>query len=164
MIVALKSMPWLAIILIAFLLWIGMRATRPRTIRYRQLYILPSVFLAISANQMLSIYAWNIQVFAAWATAVVVVGTVSWWAAQRMPVRIDRSTGMIDLPGTWITLSVILAFIAARLYSGRMLYVTPEIRFDTGFATNILAMSGGVTGYYLGRSGAFLSRYFLTKE
>ena len=100
----------------------------------------------------------------AWVAAVAVAGGISWWMAERTPIRIDRGSKTIDLPGTWVTLSLILVFIGARLYFGRQLHVTPELRFDANFTANILAMTGTVTGYYLGRSSAFLSRFFRTSE
>ena len=157
---ALTHRPLMAIILVAFLLWIGVRAVRPRTIRYRQLYILPSVFLAISANQMFLTYAVEIWGFLAWVATTILACGVSWRMSEKTSIHIDRSAGTIELPGTWVTLSLILLFIGARLYFGRQLYSIPELRNDPGFTAQILAMTGIVSGYYLGRSGSFLIRYF----
>lgn len=159
---SLTDMPLFVIFLIVFLIWIGVRAIKPRSIRYRQLYILPSVFLAISANQMFNSYPMSETVFQAWSAATILAGIFSWQLAQKTPIHIDRDAGRIELPGTWVTLSLILAFIGARLYFGRQLYVSPEMRMDELFTAQILAMTGLVTGYYLGRSGSFLIRFFRT--
>jgi len=160
MIYVLTNMPWLAIILIVFLIWVGVRAIGPRTIRYRQLYILPSTFMVISANQIFNSYNVNLGGFLAWSAATLVAGGISLWIAEKTPINFDKLAGTIDLPGTWVTLSLILIFIAARIYFGRQLYVTPELRADVNFTAKIVAMTGLVTGYYLGRSGSFLIRYF----
>ena len=160
MIYALTNMPVLAIALIVFLIWVGVRAINPRTIRYRQLYILPSTFMVISANQIFNSYNVNLGGFLAWSAATVVAGGISLWIAGKTPINFDKLTGTIDLPGTWVTLSLILIFIGARIYFGRQLYVTPELRADVNFTAKIVAMTGLVTGYYLGRSGSFLIRYF----
>jgi hypothetical protein len=157
---AFTDKPFLAIALIAFLIWVGVRAIKPRTIRYRQLYILPSVFLAISANQLFNAYAFSATGILAWAITTSVAGIVSWRLAEKAPIDIQREAGRIGLPGTRVTLSLILIFIAARLYFGRQLYSIPELRNDPGFTAQILAMTGIVSGYYLGRSGSFLIRYF----
>ncbi|NQU56993.1 MAG: hypothetical protein HQ513_07145 [Rhodospirillales bacterium] len=160
MIYTLTNMPVLAIVLIVFLVWIGVRAIAPRTVRFRQLYILPSTFMVISANQIFNSYNVSLGGFLAWSAATVVAGGISLWIAERTPINFDRLAGTIDLPGTWVTLSLILIFIAARIYFGRQLYVTPELRTDVSFTAKIVTMTGLVTGYYLGRSGSFLIRYF----
>ncbi len=159
---AFSDRPLLAIALIAFLVWVGVRAIKPRIIRYRQLYILPSVFVAISANQLFNSYSFSLIGFIAWAIATLAAGIISWRNAQQTQIQIDRGAGKIDLPGTWITLSLILLFIAARLYFGRQLYAHPDLRTDPVFTGQILAITGLVTGYYLGRSGSFLIRFFRT--
>lgn len=159
---ALSNKPWLALSMIAFLVWIGVRALAPRSIRYRQLYILPSVFLFISANQMFNTYATGILGFVVWACAIFLAGVISWRIAQKTPIEIDKAVGRIELPGTRMTLSLILIFIGARLYFGRQMYSLPNLRYDEGFIAQILAMTGFVTGYYLGRSTSFLIRYFRT--
>jgi hypothetical protein len=162
MIFAFKNMPLLVFFLIAFLLWIGVRALKARTIRYRQLYILPSVFLAISANQMFNTYALGLWSFLSWAIATVLAAVVSWRLAEQTSIHHDHNKGTIELPGTWVTLCLILLFIAARLYFGRQLYVTPELQSDQGFIAQILGTTGLICGYYLGRSGSYLIRYFRT--
>ncbi|MBL6931802.1 MAG: hypothetical protein ISR45_02550 [Rhodospirillales bacterium] len=159
---ALTDSQFFAIILIAFLIWIGMRAIRPRTIRYRQLYILPSVFLAISFNQLFNSYTFSIVGLLAWLVAALSAGVMSWRSAEKTQIQIERKAGRIGLPGTWLTLSLVLVFITARLYFGRQLSVTPQLRSDFAFTAQILAISGVVTGYYLGRSCSFLLRYFRT--
>jgi len=160
MIYILSNMPVLAIFMIGFLVWVGVRAINPRAIRYRQLYILPSTFMIISANQIFNSYNVSLGGFLAWSAATVVAGGISLWIAEKTPINFDRIAGTIDLPGTWVTLSLILIFICARIYFGRQLYVTPELRTDVRFTAKIVATTGLVTGYYLGRSGSFLNRYF----
>ena len=154
---AIIDRPLLANILILFLIWIGVRAIKPRAIRYRQLYILPSVFLAVSANQLFSAYAFSTAALLSWIAATIVAGVASWRMAEKTPIQIKRETGMIELPGTWITLAIILVFIATRFYIGRQLSVSPELRADEGFITWILVSTGIICGYYLGRSASFMT-------
>ena len=156
--------PLLGIVLIIFLVWNGVRSTKPRTIRYRQLYILPSIFLFISANQLFNSYTLSAGSILVWLIATIVAGGISWRFVEKMPAQIDRSTGMIELPGTWVALSLVLFFIGARLYFGRQLYTTPALRTDQGFITQIVVTTGLLTGYYLGRSSSFLIRFFRTSS
>lgn len=157
---SLSDRPVLTLALIAFLIWVGLRALKPRTIRYRQLYILPSVFLVISANQLFNSYPFSPIGLTVWVVMTGLAGIVSWRMAQDTSIGIDREKGRIDLPGTRITLSLMLLFIAARLYFGRQLFLHPELKTAPEFTSQIVAMSGLITGYYLGRSGSFLKRFF----
>ncbi len=120
------------------------------------------MFPTISINQLLYSYDFSVFGVIAWGIAALSMGIVSWKLAEKMQIRIQRKEGRNELPGTWMTISLISIFIVTRLYFGRQLFTSPELRYDIAFSVQVLAVTGLITGYYLGRSASFLARYFRT--
>ena len=141
---------------------LGARATRPRTIRRRQLYIAPSVFLFLSVNQLLHTYPATAGALLAWGGAALLAAIGGWRLAGRAAIAVDRRAGRIALPGSWLALLVIVTAFAARFYFAERMAAEPALRTVPLFYTEALAVMGLATGYYLGRAGCFLRRYFAT--
>jgi hypothetical protein len=142
-------------LLLALLVWQGMKATRPQTIAIWHALLLPVIFTIwglsrIGINQQMTIgplIAWAVC-----ALALLPVGILT-----PRPLEIDRTTGRIFRQGSVFPL-IRNIVVFALLYAAAVL---AAMRAD-GLAIGAIisrAISGGTSGYFIGSAFALLREY-----
>jgi hypothetical protein len=145
--------------LFAYLVWLGIRATRPRTVTIWRSLIVPAVFIVWGLSRLLSRqdYAWPLVTWVAAAAVLLVIGLLT---AQ--PFELDHTTGEIKRPGSWVPLIRNVTVFALQYAVAVIAAVDPH---DATTAAIIgRAISGGTTGYFLGRTIALLRQYFRQRK
>ena len=146
--------------LFAWLVWLGIKAMRPRTVTIWRSLIVPAVFIFWGLSRLFSRQQEVMWPLVSWLAAATVLLSVGLLTAR--PLELDHKTGEIKRPGspvplirnvTVFTLQYTVAVIAA---------VDPH---DATFAAIIgRAVSGGTAGYFLGRTIALLRQYWKQRK
>jgi hypothetical protein len=138
--------------LLVLLLALGVRDLRHRWVRPWQPVILAIVFPLISAGNALAA-----PIAAGPALAVLVAGLFltavpGWFLAPVRRMTADPERRRALLPGSFVTLAVIVAVFALRYYFGYLFGRYPELRDDA--LTNALAIGlpALVSGFIVGRN------------
>src|SRR2546430_16380352 len=87
--------------LFAYLVWLGIKAMRPRTVTIWRSLIVPAVFIIWGLSRLLSSrdYAWPLVTWLAAAAVLLVVGLLT-----ARTFELDHTTGEIKRPGSWVPL------------------------------------------------------------
>jgi Family of unknown function (DUF6622) len=147
--------PLWAFALLVFLIWQGIKAMRPRTVTIWRSLIVPAVFIAWGLPRLLSRQdiLWPL---AAWLGAAAVLLAVGMLTSG--PIELDHTTGEINRPGSIIPLIRNITVFALQYAVAVIAAIDPH---DATTAAIIgRAISGGTTGYFLGRTVALLRQYF----
>ena len=138
--------------LLAALVAIGLRQTRPLEMSLTRATVLPLVLTALSLGGALSAFGHMPVALAAWAAGVataiglarkaVTVRGAS-WAARR---------GLLQVPGSWLPLGLIVSLFAVKYGAGVSLALAPMLASDTSFAGLCSLAYGSFSGLFLARA------------
>ena len=151
--------PLWAFALLAYLVWQGIKAMRPRTVTIWRSLIVPAVFIVWGLSRPLSRhdYAWPL---AAWLGAAAVLLLVGLMTARSL--ELDHTTGEIKRPGSVMPLIRNITVFALQYAVTVIAVVDPHDATTAAIVGR--AVSGGMTGYFLGRTVALLRQYFRQRK
>ncbi len=158
-ILILKNTPWWVYVLFIYLVIMGLKATRTRTVALWKLFILPVLFSWMSIHSLISSFPIDAFSVSTWGGAILIGTFFGWLQMHRSKIDINKQKHQITLPGTWWTLILILLIFATKYYFGYQLGVDPTLKYQSHFEFSMLAVSGIITGLFIGRALALLIRY-----
>jgi hypothetical protein len=158
----LKDTPLWISFLFAYLLYIGIRALKPRTIQLKKMTLLPILFLAWSLYILVVIF--NGSYFLAWVVSLI-AGTVFGWSfVRKTPLHIDKAKHLVTVPGSWSTLILIFAIFIIRCFFVYTYVTHPDEAKNFLFAFLDIISSGAITGIFFGRILFFWHKFSTHKE
>jgi hypothetical protein len=135
--------------------WLGIKAMRPRTTTIWRSLIVPAIFIVWGLSRLLSGIQHGMAPLLSWTVAALVLAPVGLLTAK--PFELDHVTGQINRPGSPIPLVRNVSIFALQYAVAVIAAVNPD-----GLAMASLigrAVSGAMTGYFLGRTIALLRQY-----
>jgi hypothetical protein len=147
--------PIWAFVLLAYLVWVGIKAMRPRTVTIWRSLIVPAVFIVWGLSRLLSSRDLAAPLVA-WLGAAAVLLVVGLLTAK--PLELDHATGEIKRPGSVVPLIRNITVFALQYAVAVIAAVDPHDATAAAIVGRII--SGGTTGYFLGRTVALLRQYF----
>jgi predicted small secreted protein len=156
----LKNTPWWVYVLLVYLIIMGLKATRARTIPMWKLFILPLIFTTMSVHTLMASFTINAFSLVTWIGAISIGVFFGWLQMQRIKLEINREKHEVTLGGSWITLVLVLLIFATKYYFGYQMGMDPTLEYQTHFEFIVLAVSGIITGFFIGRVWYLLVRYF----
>ena len=152
---------WVYILLI-YLLWIGFRATKPRIVPLRKLFIIPLLFTAMSLHSLLSHFQISIITISSFSIAILLGSLGGFLLVYHHDIKIDKVKGLVHIGGTWSTLIVIIIIFMSKYYLGYRLGTSPNSVNNSRFVITMLSISGLCSGLFIGRLIAYLNHWRTT--
>ena len=112
----LTGVPWWVSALLVYLLYIGFKATRPRTIWLPRLFILPTILTSLLLTGLLQ--KSNVQVLAAYFVSFMVGSVISWLIFRKIQLTFDKPKLIVHLPGSYIRLILLISPFTFKYYCG----------------------------------------------
>lgn len=141
------------------LMYMGWRRTRPRVVRISRVFLLPAIIAVLAVEHLARSYTGDLMPVFVWlgAAAIGVAIGVAFMGTQA--VKVDRNRGLVEMPGTWIYLVVILLIFATRYAFGYLSATEPDVMGDPRLLALQSGFTGFVVGWLVGRTGATLWRF-----
>jgi hypothetical protein len=146
--------------LLAWLIWQGIKAMRPRTVTIWRSLIVPAVFIVWGLSRLLSRQQDAMWPLLSWGAAAAVLLTLGLLSAR--PFELDHTTGEIKRPGSVVPLIRNLTVFALQYTVAVIAAVDPHDATTAAIVGR--AISGGTTGYFLGGTVALLRQYFKQRK
>ena len=146
--------------LLAYLLWLGIKAMQPRTTTIWRSLIVPAVFIVWGLSRLLPRQPDFFWPLFAWLAAALVLAPVALLTTQ--PFKLDHATGKITRPGSVVPLIRNVTVFALQYAVAVIAAVDPDGR--TAATLIGRAVSGATTGYFLGRTIALLRQYWRQRK
>lgn len=155
---AINGAPWWVWVLLVYVVIIGIKSTKPRTLPIKRVVLLPLLFVIWS---LYSLYQKAVLGFPSLIPVWIVflalgaylgVKEVHAWRFSK-----DRGQGTITIPGNYSTLVLILLIFALKFFWGYFYATRPEIPYWIYFSDTLT--SALVTGFFVGRAGFFYKSY-----
>lgn len=153
----LAETPWWVYFLFIFLVLTGLIATRPRTISFKRLTILPGIFTIWNLFWLEDRIQGHPFLFIYWAVGLFFGSFLGWLTVRSWIIHANREQKRISLPGSWSTLILILIVFAIRYFFVYNYKMHPE-EASLLFTPDAL-ISGVITGTFIGRSFKLYRKY-----
>ena len=147
--------PWV-FALLAYLIWQGWQARRPRTQAIWRMLIVPLVFFLMGLSRLVSTRDHGLEPLMAWLVAAILFGALALWRGPKL-LAVDRARGVVTRPGSAGPL--IRNVTVFSLQYG--VAVATAMKLEPHAAVAIIghAVSGASAGYFSGWAAALLRRY-----
>lgn len=141
--------------LLAALLWLGARQTRPNSAPLWRVLALPLAMVLLAGWGVVAAFghgALGLAGLAAWATSATAVG----WAVLRQPLpaalHYDATSGRVHRPGSWTPLLLILTIFALKYCLSVMLVLHPTLSRHAPVVAGLSLLYGLLSGLFAGRA------------
>jgi len=156
---ALTGAPWWAYILLIYLISIGVKSTKARTISVQRLILLPLVFVALALYGLYGkVQLGFVSLIPVWILFLGVGAYLGVKEVRAWRLSHDHRKGEITIPGNYSTLVLIVLVFVLKFFWGYMYATRTEISYGMYFADTLT--SALVTGFFVGRSAFFCKSYY----
>jgi hypothetical protein len=153
----LQGTPRWVYLLLAFLIVLGLQATRPRVARLPRILITPAIFIAWGIASLVAKASGAPLLALAWLAAGGAGAALALLTVRVDDIGIDRDHGLVRLPASWLPLIRNVLIFAAKYAIAVAAARRPEAAAT--LALWDIAVSGASTGYFLGRLARLAGRY-----
>ena len=151
--------PWWVYLLFLYCLLIGYLGHRTRIILVHRVFIVP-VLIAIWAMHGIFVrHALNLPYFTTWFASLVLGCLAGAEMNRHIRVIADKRHMLIQVPGTWKVLILVLIIFALRYYFGYYHVFDPATLYDPFLIYSDLILMGFFIGLIMGRSLRLLIAY-----
>ena len=138
--------------LLAALVALGLMQTRPLEMSLTRVTVLPLVLTALSLGGVLSAFGHLPVALAAWAAgAAAAIGLARRFVTVR-GASWSASRGLLQVPGSWLPLLLIVSLFAVKYGAGVSLALAPMLASDASFAGLCSLAHGTFSGLFLARA------------
>jgi hypothetical protein len=138
--------------LLAALIALGLVQTRTRRVARAQLLALPLAMLGLGLWSLAPVFAVLPLAGLVWLAALFVGG----WLGRRLllPARARWQAELrrMELPGSWLPMTLILAIFALRYVAGASQAMHPEWRTAAAVQLPLAGLFGALSGMFVGRA------------
>lgn len=148
--------PWYAWLALCYILFVGIQATRDRVVPLCKLFIMPAVLMALKYKLFTGA---NLHLLITYLISVCIGTLIGFLLAQRIAVKVLKTKNSIELKGEYVSLTILLAFFAAKYVCGYLQSTAPNLQV----ALSESVLTGIFSGGFLGRSLCFVQKFKLWK-
>jgi hypothetical protein len=160
----LSSTPTWVYILLAYLIFIGIKSSKTNVVSIIKLAVIPIIFSVMSVETLTSSFNLSDLTVGIWAISIIVGAAIGFIQIYRLKLKVDRKNLLIKVPGTWSTLILVLIIFASKYYFGMELAMDPNFAHQSIFEFTMLAISGLFTGMFVGKLLCFIYRMKTNKS
>lgn len=154
----LSGTPWWVWVIFIELLIVGINALRSREVSLLQLIIIPITLAAWALYSFYKSYTFFLPASAAWLIALI-IGRMLGYRYFSSNITIHKKNHAVSLPGSWITLALLMAFFVVKYYIGFAYAIDPMQKFNPAFWMSDVITSGLILGTFIGRLAYIMQEF-----
>ena len=146
-------------VLLVFLVIRGIKASRTGVVKLWRLAIIPGIFTAMGLYSLFVTVAFSYFSFFTWLFTTAIGILLGYAITRQVKVRSDPDKGLIEIPGSWLTLVLILCIFVSKYALAYQMEIDPEIVGNEGYIFVDAAVSGLLAGLFVGRFFTYWDKY-----
>ncbi|TNF67512.1 MAG: hypothetical protein EP298_06910 [Gammaproteobacteria bacterium] len=154
--------PWWVYVLFIYLLFIGIKASKPSHKPISKLAIIPAIFLILSIESLINqtnLHGINLLAYAIALVIGIIIGFIIACFIGAQATK-ENNKYIIILPGSWLTLILILIIFISKYYFGFKVGDNPNLIHNLYFTITMLSVYGVTAGLFIGRFIFYLMRIY----
>ena len=161
MVGALIGTPWWVYLLFVYFLYVGIKGLKSRVISLKKILILPLVLFIWSLYGLIAKFHGVVEIFI-WAFFIVIGYGIGTNLVKRLKIRADKKKLLVRLPGSQVTLFLVLTIFILKYFFGYYYATHPEVSLHVHIAD--LIVSGTISGIFIGRMVSILKKFGKAKH
>ena len=145
------NIPWWVYLIFFYCIFIGIKSLKTSVIHISKFFIIPIIFIYLSLHTLLSSFSLNFFIIFTYIISLLVGIYLGVILLKRSKIIVDAKNKLIKVPGSWVTLVLILIIFFSKFFIGYELGVDPKIVSNKSFEVFLLVVSGVTSGMFLGR-------------
>lgn len=146
--------PWWVFLIFFYLLYVGLAATRTRTVWIPRLFIIPAVLMAFKIQEL---FFAKSHILLSYLLCAALGYYWGYKQVSREKIEVIKLDMSVKLQGSWRTLILLMSFFFIKYLFGFMNSQMPELAYE--YRVLELGISGTFTWYFLGRAVGYWMRY-----
>lgn len=155
----LTAIPWFVWLLFGYVILRGVKGLQSQVMPIKKIVIVPVIFLCMGINGLMS-QNLSLAYIAIWFGLFAISAYVIWRHMEPLKLVCDRQKGLIEMPGNWTTLILLLSIFISRFTFGFLSATHLELKNSLFYNLLNLSISGIVCGISIGRLIALLIKFF----
>lgn len=155
--------PWWVCVIFIVLINRGIAASRPQVVSLKKLVLFPLIFIGLSIHTMMTSFQMNGFIFSLCVFGIAIGSVAGWLLVKNHHYKVDKKNMLIQLPGSWIILILILIIFISKYYFFYELAFDPALAHEAPFEFTMLTITGFCTGLFAGRLICYIQK-ILTGE
>lgn len=149
-------------LLLAYLIFRGVKARRPAQTSLLKLAVIPAVFTVWGLTDLARLYGLKPETAGLWLTGIAVGALIGWRLLFHADIRADQAAGVINRPADHTLLPLLLVTFAVKYAFGVIAATSPDLLQHMGFRMADLLLSGLFTGIFIGKFARYTRAYRMT--
>ncbi len=154
---AISGAPLWVYILLVYLVSIGIKAIKPRTVSITRVILTPLFFIALSIYGLYQKFLGFPSLIPLWVVFLFIGTYLGIKEVRSWKIVTNREKGEIIIPGNYSTLILILLIFILKFFWGHYYATHEEVSYWIYFADTLT--SAFVTGFFIGRAYFFFKSY-----
>ena len=142
--------PWWVYVLLYVLIQRGIAASKTQVVPFAKMAIIPAVFTGLSIYTIVTSIGINGLTVTTWVAAILAGVAIGWRLLRGVAIRVDRDKYLIEIPGSWRTLILIIIIFSCKYFFGYMAGAQPMMLKNTFFDVTMILVSGITSGMFIG--------------
>ena len=138
--------------ILAYLIYVGLQALKPRLIGLQRLIVMPLILIAAKFRMFSEPKAW---IYFAFFIGSALIGFL---VIRKADIKIYKDRKKILTPGSPLILLILISIFFTRFYAGYLQATNPEAFLR--YLPIDLGISGLLSGYFSGQRFCYLFRYY----
>lgn len=155
---AISGTPWWVWVLFAYIIVIGLKAKNARVVPLYKLLIVPLLFVSLTLHTLTEVPMTEVNILGFIAPTLLGLG-LGFWQIWRLHLKVDKKRKLLHIPGSWVTLVLVLVIFSSKYYFEYTETINPLIVEQVSFVVAMLVISGLCTGIFIGRAVCYLYRF-----
>lgn len=142
--------PWYVYLILLYILYVGFKSLKGRTVPIRKMLVLPIIFIVMSVDEMTSSLPFSSLNLIVWLLGLLVGGyLLGWLPYQFSDITAEKDKGLLHIKGNWHTLVLLLLTFAVKYAVAVVLATHAHLSPYQIYA--LMLVSGLFTGAFVGR-------------
>lgn len=147
----LVNIPWWVYLIFIYCIFIGVKSLKTSVIHVSKFFVIPIIFIYLSLHTLFASFSLNFFIIFTYIISFLVGIYLGVILLKKSKILVDAKNKLIKVPGSWVTLVLILIIFFSKFYIGYELGVDPKIVTNKSFDLFFLLVSGVTSGMFLGR-------------
>lgn len=149
--IILRTPVWVWAIL-AFLVYRGIAASNDREIRFKKIFIIPVVMLALSIQGIVTSFGIQLAPALVWLASIVAASLLTRRMFNRDSITADPQRGTIFQQGSWIPMMLMMGIFFTKYMVAILLALQPGHRESGLFVGCVCVLYGLFNGVFIGKT------------
>jgi uncharacterized membrane protein len=144
------------------LLVLGFLQSKPRTVKVRNVFLLPTAMVLFSFFGIFSVVGPSLVILGSWLAILIIATMIGYKLFQANAVHFSFQDNHLSLPGSWIPLLIMMAIFFTKYVVGVAVAKELPMVNELMFAIVLSVLYGSFSGIFLSRCLVMLT--FISKK